>query len=983
MLISRANLLRLDVASDRVPRSTLDVMLEIKKAKFPYVEQYGLATKSVGDYGRFYPRFGGMAYVKRVVRGALLRNFYHDLDCVNSIPNITVQYARAQYKRGLPTLTRYVTDRDAVHATIIRELKLVEKVTEDGLIDSARDQAKTLVNSVMNGKGLKDIKSAWLHALRKEMEEFAETIVAKDPQHAALLADTKANGKSFQSFLSKILQREERKVLVAIDAALTANGRIPSAWIYDGLCVEKAFEGETTIPAEIIAAVVEAVRVATGYTIALKVKPFECYAWLDEELEKWRALSPVERAIGEMTMIGAASPVKEVQVSHPYVSGCLEDEAVHAAVAEMGLTAPEDGVTATKTTLILRSHLGTGKTTEAVKMIREHHRVLVLSARKSFTRFIMGDLAGLKEEGIEFHSYDESFDYTKTLAEQNYLVCQVESLHRLEAEFKDYDFVVVDESETILNQFHSFATHKDNILKNFLMFERIVRGAKRVLFADAFVTGRTLIAAANLRDAATTLYINNTFNPYARTAKLLWAEAKTTGTRVAATAEFGNRIAADLAEGKRIAVVWTSLTAAKNFIKKHVEGKDYKWRLYSSESPRKESAELTAVETHWRDLNLLCYTTAITIGVNYNPVEEEAQFDRLYLYACSRTALPRDIAQALLRCRKIRTNELVYTIDNSPPPRRAYQVDTIRADFLKRRETLTVANPIVMWKESPKWVEDNFVLNERESALRSYVYAEQVQEYLTLSGYTLEEEQVENKADAAEGAEKIQATDVPIIDGYEAAQIRSAMIAGDATPMDRHALRRFNIYKQLRDDIKTPTAENAETVADALWAKVYDDAEAEQVFWNLVNEKHNTPEEYASREAHRRFVEMANTRLLRRVTLAKVLPVLGMTHTCEGKASFELTPEIIAALEPLEAEIYKHFTIKGKVQRKKEFGGSHAAEMLELLFNTWGVETVKSSVLRQRAGKRGLVFSLEITKMPWWDHIVDRHEGVLVVLEDS
>lgn len=990
LLLSRANVLGLDDKIGRQPRTTLETLLDIKKSKYPYTEKYARSVGAVGDYGRLYPIHGGMAYCHRPARGALLRRFYHDLDMVNSIPNIAIQYARKQYKIDLKTLREYVENRDVIHARLIAELGFVDLPENKGIVVTARDQAKTLVNAVMNGKGVKDIKSAWLRTLKTEMFAFASH-VSKDATHAALLKHTQEEGKSLQSFLSKILQREEAKVLVAMDAALTANGRTPSCWIYDGLCVEKASESEPTLPEDIITAVETATEAATGYKIALKVKPFAPYAWLDEALEKWRALSPIERVIGEMTITGAESPIREVKVSHRFVADAVADPAVKTALDEMA-GGDDDAFADVKTTFVIKSHLGTGKTTQALEWIKAHKesRVLVISARRTFTRFIMGDLAPLKDDGIEFHAYDERSESFDLLSSYNYVVVQVESLWRLEDDFKSYDFVVVDESESILNQFHSFETHKDKLLRNFGVFERCVKEAHRVLFADAFITTRTLIACANLRDARTSLYINNTFNPYERKATRIWMEAKESSSRLAAFDNFCRRIAADLKDGKRIVVVWTSLTAAKLFVKNYLPDtiKEDEWRLYSSESRSKVTAELGDVGTHWKKLKLLCYTTAITIGVNYNPPEEAECFDRIYLYACSRTALPRDIAQALLRCRRIRTNELIYTIDIKSPPRAPYCIDTIRADFFKRRAMLEAANPIVQWKESPKWVEDNFCLNERESALRAYVYAETLNDYLLQSGYTLEEECVE-RPDAAESAEKDEKTDafdVPIIDAWTAERIRSAMIEREASALDRLALRRYNVYKQLKAETKVGEDENA-TPAAEVWKAIYGDEEVEAMFWNIVNEKHNTPEEYAAREAGRKYVEMAHNRLARRIVLAKVLPVLGMSHTCVGKTAFEVTTEMAAALAPFEEEVFKHFTAKGETRRKKEFSTSHAADMLVTIFSAWGSVMAPSALVnmngraamtceavrkRTGGGKRSNVFMITIPSQPMWDLITEK-----------
>jgi hypothetical protein len=306
---------------------------------------------------------------------------------------------------------------------LIDEYKFVEK-TENDVTITARDQAKTLVNAVFNGMGLKDHGHPWLKSLKSEMYAFA-SVLEKDTQYADLLAFTKANNKSSASFLSKIVQREEAKVLICIDGALTALGRVPASWIYDGLFVEK-LEGETEIPATQVERIVAIVAEKTGYKIALKVKPFEPYPWLDAELALWKAKPSAERTMASLLMSNVPTTITTLNMNHAYVEGCLNDPAVMEAIASKGQRTDNGG--AGCNTLILKSHLGTGKTTEAIKMIMKYKRVLIVSGRKTFTRFIMGDL---EREGLGFVAYDDQ-KLEHKLSHYDRIVCQAESLWRLE-----------------------------------------------------------------------------------------------------------------------------------------------------------------------------------------------------------------------------------------------------------------------------------------------------------------------------------------------------------------------------------------------------------------------------------------------------------------------------------------------------------------------------------------------------------------------
>jgi len=196
-------------------------------------------------------------------------------------------------------------------------------------------------------------------------------------------------------------------------------------------------------------------------------------------------------------------------------------------------------------TLILCSHLGTGKTMRTVELILEFNwpRILIISGRKSYSKFIVKDL---DKHDLEFECY---LNLVGTLADTERVIIQVESLHRLLTESKTcdpFDFVFIDESETILNQFFSPETHGVFKIQNHIVFEHVVRTAGKVLYADAFISDRTLKNAELLRVPATTKLILNECCPYSRVATELFVNRKNKKTKkiykAPATAEFCNRI---------------------------------------------------------------------------------------------------------------------------------------------------------------------------------------------------------------------------------------------------------------------------------------------------------------------------------------------------------------------------------------------------------------------------------------------------------
>ena len=396
--------------------------------------------------------------------------------------------------------------------------------------------------------------------------------------------------------------------------------------------------------------------------------------------------------------------------------------------------------------IVLKSHLKTGKTTQTLAAIKANKwiRILVMSPRKTYSNFVLGDWAA---QGVPFECY---LNIDGTLADVPRLICQIESLHRIESDsmgFKPYDLVVMDESETILKQLDSETTHGRNMTKNSKAFEKIVRTAGRVIYADAFITMRSLKNCELLRNPAKTQYIINNFCPFTRKAKELYSIVTRDDreVEVPATADFCKHISSDLAYGKRVCVVFTSRTKGQGFIDHFVKDvlKDHEWRFYNSMN-NKDIGDLRNVEKAWAPLKLVAMTSTITIGVNYNinsrdspkydPALDHLKFDRVYLYACAATSLPRDIAQALMRCREIRSEQLIFTIDTSVFNFPVSGEDAIRAELRETEEANRLEHPEHRWVSMPEWAIANHVYNAQEEADKTYNYRDTLYAYLDKSG---------------------------------------------------------------------------------------------------------------------------------------------------------------------------------------------------------------------------------------------------------
>jgi hypothetical protein len=260
-------------------------------------------------------------------------------------------------------------------------------------------------------------------------------------------------------------------------------------------------------------------------------------------------------------------------------------------------------------TLLIRSHLGTGKTTLFRAMARATNedgtlalpRILYISGRRSFTADLLSEF---RKRDLQFYNYQDFGDdvperirVPRLLLPQarhcDRLFVQLESLHRFlrsQDEFYAprydgaYDAVILDEIETILATLKPSPTHEQGgqnyLLKNAAVFEALVSSARVVVAGDAFVSQRSLDVLRALRGQHAVRVLDNTYQPYARTVERIrvfsepsqtrgGGKHRTVAEKAAATesrtenvaagiSAWVSRLVADLTAGKRVVVVMGS-----------------------------------------------------------------------------------------------------------------------------------------------------------------------------------------------------------------------------------------------------------------------------------------------------------------------------------------------------------------------------------------------------------------------------------------
>jgi hypothetical protein len=217
---------------------------------------YKLSGKGGGKlgYGRYYSSIGGLETIEKQARGSMCVDYYHDIDIVNCHPIILVQFANQKYQYDLPELEYYCSHRN----------KVLAKINDD------RDAAKTEVIRIIYG-GLNNYDVTL--KLSNEIRAFTKMLSRKD-EYKDLWESVQTEDNKYGTFLSFIIQTEERKCMLVMKESLEKDGWSVDVLCYDGVMVRKR-EGVSL--ADSISNAEKAMLEKTGWDLSLIEKPMSSY----------------------------------------------------------------------------------------------------------------------------------------------------------------------------------------------------------------------------------------------------------------------------------------------------------------------------------------------------------------------------------------------------------------------------------------------------------------------------------------------------------------------------------------------------------------------------------------------------------------------------------------------------------------------------------------------------------------------------------
>lgn len=231
-----------------------------------FVSTYRLSATGAGKlgFGRLYGTKGSMEKLERECRGTLCNQFYHDIDVINCHPVLLHQLAKREYDMDMPEVERYCDNRDEY-------LKL---------ISDNRDVAKTAVITIMYG-GKNDYP--FLTAFAEEVRGFTKRLISNEKYKELYEYVKRQDGNIYGTFLSYVLQTEERRVMMKMREKFMDAGWSVDVLAYDGVMIRK--QPMMNLTKEFLVEVEQSIEEEVGYSVKLTNKPMESYAIAEDEVE--------------------------------------------------------------------------------------------------------------------------------------------------------------------------------------------------------------------------------------------------------------------------------------------------------------------------------------------------------------------------------------------------------------------------------------------------------------------------------------------------------------------------------------------------------------------------------------------------------------------------------------------------------------------------------------------------------------------------
>lgn len=364
--------------------------------------------------------------------------------------------------------------------------------------------------------------------------------------------------------------------------------------------------------------------------------------------------------------------------------------------------------------LCIKSPYNTGKTSLLEKILTEYNpiRCLIITHRVSLSDSIAGRF---KKYG--FISYEEKNYFA------NKLIIQLESIqktinnydqitkhNKIRCEIPKYDLVILDECESLLNQFYS-STVK-NPSETYSIVEAIIRESNKIIMLDGDFHNRSYCFAKSLGKDIT--IIENTIKK-CKDEYYFYKDIN----------NFDKMIDNDIKAGKNVVIMSMSSNLAKNYRKKY-DYLDPKPILHCADTAKDNKIILKNVNEEWKT-RLLIYSPTVESGVDFTV----PHFDSRYVILSNGSCSPRALLQMIGRIRNPKSNKVCV-----------YQNTLLYNKKVHFHQYMNVKNEIYdRYKSHARKIE---IIKDQETGKNIFEFKYEEDNYINILAYNKQEDMNKN-----------------------------------------------------------------------------------------------------------------------------------------------------------------------------------------------------------------------------------------------
>jgi len=419
--------------------------------------------------------------------------------------------------------------------------------------------------------------------------------------------------------------------------------------------------------------------------------------------------------------------------------------------------------------------MGGGKTAQTIQYLKSEHSFVWIApnialsgnTHKRFSDENMDDVC-------LYNTISAKDKKAGKLFEMNKLIICLNSLLYIANSPINYDVVVIDEVETLLNKFlGDFIKEKKQIWN---IFVSLFRKARKVILLDAFITKKTLdfIKEVEYGNINASLY-ERKFEPSTRTIKYVDNFDKMM-VDIVEKIKSGLKVFIFYPYKKNNGVVKSMLEIFNTI--EIATGK--KGEMYNADIGDKTKAGLKNVNKSWGEKDFIIVNNIVTCGVNY----ENMDFAYKYIFIASHNS-PRDIAQISYRIRNLSSGIIKICYMGKMNQSNTWLNDCIAMECPIYNK---LYNNILIEEKSPIKKTIQLFFNKAH-------YKQKCDDYKVNSIIEKEIKEILDKQDC-----NIEYFNISDIDSSIAEIIEQKCIAQDATMMEKYSLNKYYFKKSFIDD---------------------------------------------------------------------------------------------------------------------------------------------------------------------------------------